>query len=117
MVDLLDEARALEMDERLASGQRGRFQPAELLDALTVAGQRSIGWADAGALVVGARADLVTVRVDSVRTAGTSASLLAASAADVHTVIADGRVIVEDGRHVLGDVGRLLSEAIEPLWG
>jgi cytosine/adenosine deaminase-related metal-dependent hydrolase len=41
---------------------------------------------------------------------------MAASAADVHTVVVDGRVVVAEGRHVLGDVGRLLSEAIEPLW-
>ena len=27
-----------------------------------------------------------------------------------------GRVVVRDGEHVLGDVGRLLAEAIEPLW-
>jgi cytosine/adenosine deaminase-related metal-dependent hydrolase len=41
---------------------------------------------------------------------------MAASAADVHTVVVDGRVIVSEGRHVLGDVGRLLADAIEPLW-
>jgi hypothetical protein len=42
---------------------------------------------------------------------------MAASAADVHTVVTDGRVVVSEGRHVLGDVGRLLTEAIAPLWG
>jgi hypothetical protein len=31
-------------------------------------------------------------------------------------VVVDGRVVVEDGHHVLGDVGRLLSDAIAPLW-
>jgi cytosine/adenosine deaminase-related metal-dependent hydrolase len=41
---------------------------------------------------------------------------MAAAAADVHTVVVDGRVVVAEGRHVLGDVGRLLTEAIEPLW-
>jgi formiminoglutamate deiminase len=116
MADLFEEARGLEMHERLASGQRGRFEPAELVDALTRAGQRSIGWTDAGQLLVGSRADLVAIRLDSVRTAGTNGSLLAASAADVHTVIADGRVIVERGEHLLGDVGQLLGEAIDPLW-
>jgi len=34
----------------------------------------------------------------------------------VHTVLVDGRVVVADGRHRLGDVGRLLSAAVEPLW-
>jgi hypothetical protein len=41
---------------------------------------------------------------------------MTASAADVHTVVVDGRAVVREGRHVLGDVGRLLSEAIAPLW-
>jgi hypothetical protein len=30
-------------------------------------------------------------------------------------VVVDGRVVVTDGQHVLGDVGRLLTAAIEPL--
>ena len=42
--------------------------------------------------------------------------VMAASAADVHTVVVDGRVVVSEGQHVLGDVGRLLADAIEPLW-
>jgi hypothetical protein len=25
-------------------------------------------------------------------------------------------VVVDDGRHVLGDVGRLLTDAVAPLW-
>jgi cytosine/adenosine deaminase-related metal-dependent hydrolase len=115
---LLEEARALEMDERLASGERGRIDQPELVKALTVNGQRSIGWADAGELRVGARADLVAVRMDSPRTAGSSTAqvVMSASAADVDTVIADGRTVVEGGRHVLGDVGGLLQSSIESLW-
>jgi formiminoglutamate deiminase len=118
VTDLLEEARALEMDERLASGERGRIDQPELVKALTVNGQRSIGWADAGELRVGARADLVAVRMDSPRTAGSSTAqvVMSASAADVDTVIADGRTVVEGGRHVLGDVGGLLQSSIESLW-
>jgi formiminoglutamate deiminase len=118
VIDMLEEARALEADERLASGERGRFSTLELVDAMTHAGHRSLGWADAGRLEVGMRADLVTVRLDSVRTAGASPdqALLAATASDVDTVIVDGRVVVDAGRHVLGDVARLLSDAITPLW-
>jgi cytosine/adenosine deaminase-related metal-dependent hydrolase len=53
-----------------------------------------------------------------VRTAGADPDqiLLAATAADVDTVIVDGKVVVLDGRHRLGDVGRLLHDAITPLW-
>jgi cytosine/adenosine deaminase-related metal-dependent hydrolase len=56
--------------------------------------------------------------MDSPRTAGCAPDqlVMAAGAADVHTVVGDGRIVVSDGQHVLGDVGRLLSAAIEPLW-
>jgi formiminoglutamate deiminase len=116
VIDLLEEARALEMDERLESLQRGRFSPPELLAALTAHG--SVGWPDAGRLEAGARADLVAVRLDTVRTAGADPAqlLLAATAADVDTVVVDGRTVVTEGHHVLGDVGRLLTDAITPLW-
>ena len=118
MTDLLAEARLLEAHERLVTGDRGRFRPAELLDALTADGHRALGWPDAGRIAIGQRADLVAVRLDSPRTAGCAPDQLvaAASATDVHTVIVDGRVIVSDGRHVLGNVGRLLASAIHPLW-
>jgi len=68
VIDLLEEARALEMHERLATLRRGRLRPAELLSALTA--HDSLGWPEAGRLEPGARADLVAVRLDSVRTAG-----------------------------------------------
>jgi formiminoglutamate deiminase len=118
VTDLFAEARLLEGGERLASGERGRFRPDELVGALTVHGHRALGWPDAGRLAPGMRADLVAVRLDSPRTAGCAPDqgATAAGAADVHTVVVDGRVVVSDGRHVLGDVGRLLSSAIAPLW-
>ncbi|MDT4908421.1 MAG: hypothetical protein QOI69_1662 [Pseudonocardiales bacterium] len=118
VVDLLEEARGLEMDERLASLHRGRFGIDELVAALTADGQRSLGWTDAGRIEPGARADLTALRLDSPRTAGAQPeqAILAATASDVHTVIVDGRVVVDGGRHLLGDVGRLLTEAIGPLW-
>jgi cytosine/adenosine deaminase-related metal-dependent hydrolase len=118
LTDLLGEARLLEADERLASGERGRFRPAELVDALTVAGHRALGWPDAGRIAPGQRADLVAVRLDTPRTAGCAPAqvVMAAGAADVHTVVVDGRVVVSGGQHLLGDVGLLLAAAIEPLW-
>jgi formiminoglutamate deiminase len=116
VTDLLEEARALEMHERLASLQRGCFRPDELLAAATR--HESIGWDDAGRLEVGARADLVAVRLDSRRTAGSDPEqiMLSASGADVDTVIVDGRTVVADGQHALGNVGALLQKAIQPLW-
>ena len=116
VVDLIEETRALEMHERLASGQRGRFSYEQLLRAVTA--HDSIGWPDAGRLEVGARADLVAVRLDTVRTAGSDPAqvLLSAGAPDVDTVVVDGRTVVSEGRHELGDVGHLLGRAVGALW-
>ena len=116
VVDLFEEARAMEMHERLDSLQRGWFRPDELLSAATR--HESLGWGDAGRLEVGARADLVAVRLDSPRTAGSLPEhiLMSATAADVDTVIVDGRTVVTGGRHLLGDVGSLLQKAIDHIW-
>ncbi len=115
-VDPFAEAQLLEGDQRAISLHRGRFAPGELLTVMT--GHASLGWADAGRIEVGARADLVAIRLDSLRTAGSDPAevVLTASAADVDTVVVDGTVVVQGGAHRLGDVGRLLSDAIEPLW-
>ncbi len=117
MIDLLEEARALEMHERLATLQRGRFTPAELVTALTEAGHAALGWPDAGRITPGSLCDLVAVRLDTPRTAGALPEqvVLAATAADVDTVVVGGRVVVEGGRHVLGDVGEMLATAIPPV--
>ena len=116
VIDPFEEARGLETHERLRSHERGRFTPAQLLAASTR--HDALGWADAGRIEVGMRADLVAVRTDSVRTAGAAPDQLlhAATAADVATVVVDGRPVVTDGVHVLGDVGRQLRDAIEDAW-
>ncbi|RDH80570.1 formimidoylglutamate deiminase [Mycolicibacterium moriokaense] len=118
VIDLFEEARAVELDERLARRERGIISAATLLDAATVAGQQSLGWTDAGALRVGARADLVAVDTGTVRTAGGGATVenvvFAAAAADVTDVVVDGRPVVTDGHHVCGpDIGKALAQAIE----
>jgi formiminoglutamate deiminase len=112
VVDLIGEARALESGERLAARQRGRFRPGELLAAATAHG--SLGWADAGAIAPGMRADLVCIRLDTVRTAGVDPAqiLFAATAADIDSVWVDGAPVVSGGTHRLGDVAGLLADAI-----
>jgi formiminoglutamate deiminase len=121
VVDLFEEARAVELDERLASGRRGNHRPADLLAAATEAGMAALGW-DAGRLAPGHLADLVTVGLDSVRLAGTRPAeavdhlVFAATAADVTSVVVSGRQIVADGRHLLvGDVPAALDRAIAAL--
>jgi len=119
VIDLLEEARAVEMHERLVTHRRGNVEQGELMEALTSGGQRSLGWADAGSIAVGQRADLVSVRLDSVRTAGSlpEQALMAASASDVDTVIVDGRVVVRGGEHVRIDVAEELRASIAAMWG
>ncbi|WP_018655408.1 formimidoylglutamate deiminase [Actinomadura flavalba] len=117
VIDLLEEARALELHERLRTRRRGHFTAAELLTALTATGHAALGRPDAGSLTPGATADLVTVALDSVRTAGADpaeAAVYAATAADVTHVVNAGRPVVDDGRHLLvPDVPGALASAIE----
>lgn len=102
VIDLFEEARAVETHERLRTESRGHFAADELVTAMTSTGHRSLGWTDAGTIAVGARADLVTIRLDSVRTAGAdplAVPAFAATAADVRHVVVDGRIVVRDGIH------------------
>jgi formiminoglutamate deiminase len=117
VVDAFEETRALELDERLASEERGRFTAGELLEAGT--DHAAVGWPEAGRLEPGAGADFVTVGLDSVRTAGIEPSgvLFAASGADVTHVVVAGREIVRDGEHRLVDRPEtVLAKEIEALW-
>lgn len=120
-IDLLEEGRAIELDERLVSGKRGHHRAADLAAAITTNGASSLGW-EAGSIAVGKLADFTTVRLDSPRTAGARSGdtlahvLFSATASDVDTVIVGGRTIVEAGRHrTIGDVGRNLEAAIAAL--
>jgi formiminoglutamate deiminase len=119
VIDLLEEARRVELGERLATQERGHFPAAALATAATVDGHASLGWPDAGELVPGALADLVTVSLDTPRLAGTTAAtalesvIFAATAADVRDVVIGGRDVVRDGRHLLiDDVPAALSAAV-----
>jgi cytosine/adenosine deaminase-related metal-dependent hydrolase len=113
--------RALELDQRLTTNERGLHSAIELLRAATVGGHRAIGWAEAGQIAVGAIADLVTVGLDGVRLAGAAegrqleALVFAAGAADVRSVVVAGRPVVADGRHLEMDVAAELRSAIEGL--
>ena len=116
VVDLFEEMRAVELDERLATGHRGHWSAAELLAAATR--HDSLGLPDAGRLEVGCRGDLVTLDLTTPRTAGTGAdehtAVYAATAADVTHVVVDGRVVFRAGDRET--IGRELDDAVAATW-
>ncbi|MFD4247921.1 formimidoylglutamate deiminase [Streptomyces sp. NPDC058525] len=122
VIDLLEEARAMELNERLRSRTRGHWTANALLTAATADGHAALGRHDAGRLEAGALADFTTVALDSVRTAGpvprlgAETAVFAATAADVRHTVVGGRHVVRDGHHTLvGDVPTALSESIAAL--
>jgi formiminoglutamate deiminase len=122
LIDLFEEARAVELDERLASGERGRHDSAALLRAASADGHASLGWPDAGRIEPGGRADLVTVSLESVRLAGTAPEnaldsvVFAATATDVRHVLVDGNEVVVDGTHRGIDAVSALDETVRKVW-
>ncbi|MDX3750464.1 formimidoylglutamate deiminase [Streptomyces sp. AK08-02] len=124
VIDLLEEARAMELNERLRTRTRGHWTAAALLRAASADGHAALGWDDAGTLEAGALADFTTIALDSVRTAGplprlgAETAVFAASAADVRHTVVGGRHVVRDGAHTLvPEVPRALAAAVEALRG
>ncbi|MFE0508785.1 formimidoylglutamate deiminase [Streptomyces sp. NPDC058964] len=122
VIDLLEEARAMELDERLRTRTRGHWTAAALLRAATADGHAALGWDGAGTIEPGALADLTTIALDSVRTAGplprlgAETAVFAATAADVRHTIVAGRRVVRDGAHALvPDVPQALAAAVDAL--
>ena len=98
------EQRGLEYGERLRSGERGRFAPAEISAAAREGGLRSLGLA--------ANDDHIMVRTDTMRTAGsrTAQLPLTATAADIAEVHINGKHVASNGIHTtLGDPADLYS--------
>ncbi|MEU3979745.1 formimidoylglutamate deiminase [Streptomyces sp. NPDC026672] len=124
VIDLFEEARAMELDERLRTRTRGHWTAAALLRAASADGHAALGWDEAGTIAPGALADLTTIALDSVRTAGpeprlgAETAVFAASAADVRHTVVGGRHVVRDGVHLLvPDVPSALAGAIRALRG
>ncbi|MFJ8534410.1 formimidoylglutamate deiminase [Streptomyces sp. NPDC093591] len=124
VIDLLEEARAMELNERLRTRTRGHWTAAALLRAASADGHAALGWEGAGTLEPGALADFTTIALDSVRTAGplprlgAETAVFAASAADVSHTVVGGRHVVRDGAHSLvPDVPKVLADAVAALRG
>ncbi|OIK07344.1 formimidoylglutamate deiminase [Streptomyces monashensis] len=122
VIDLLEEARAMELNERLRTRTRGHWTANSLLRAATADGHAALGWDEAGTLAAGALADFTTIALDSVRTAGplprlgAETAVFAATGADVRHTVVGGRQVVRDGAHTLvPDVPQALARAVEAL--
>ena len=121
-IDMFEEARAVETDERLVTGKRGVHSPASLLIAATSGGATALGWGQYG-IQVGAPADFIALSLDSVRLASFDAANAAAhivhsgAPADVRDVWVGGRQIVQDHQHltvsdVVGGLGRAIAAVV-----
>ena len=118
VIDLFEEARAIEQNERLITGVRGNHSPTSLLEAATGNGATSLGWERHG-IAVGSSADFIALDLDSVRLASFVAKnaaahiVYSASPTDVRDVWVGGRQIVKDFAHVtISDVPAALRAAI-----
>jgi formiminoglutamate deiminase len=128
VVDVLEEARLVELHERLLHRRRGGLATAALLEAATAGGYRALGWSTVddratSPLGAGRPADFVTLDRASVRLAGLDPAegvaglVFGATASDVTDVVVAGRPIVRDRCHVtIPDVARDLHRAITSAW-
>ena len=122
IIDPFEEARAIELNERMRSLRRGNLSVRALATAATSDGMASIGWADSGRLAPSFLADFVTVDLDDRSLAGIGAPdalaavIHAGSARAVHHVVVAGVAIVREGVHELvPDHARRLGAAIRTL--
>lgn len=121
VIDVFEETRAVELDQRVTTLKRGVFSPESLAKMATANGYRALGWSNGGTLSPGSLADFATVSLDSVRLAGTrrehalSSMVFAATSADVNHLVVAGKPVVINGQHTSIDVASELSEAIAEL--
>lgn len=122
VIDLFEEARAVELNQRLITSRRGLHRPCDLLASATSGGAHSLGWAEHGSRIgiqPGAPADFIAISLNSTRLASFSAEsavaciVYSAAPADVSDVWVSGNRIVEHGLHTkIEDVVGGLRNAI-----
>lgn len=95
VIDILEEARGVELDQRRATGQRVLHQPGDLLSAATRNGMIALGW-DSGEIAPGKLADFITLAQPSAERRELSAAYLifAFSGRDVTNVVVGGNTVV-----------------------
>jgi formiminoglutamate deiminase len=93
VIDMLEEARGLELDQRRATGRRVHHQPAALLHAVGASGMRALGW-DAGELTAGKLADFVTLDAPGTELLDPGYLVFVLSGRDVTNVVVGGKTVV-----------------------
>ena len=96
VIDVLEEARGAELDQRRATGRRVLIQPVQLFEAATIDGMRALGW-DAGELKPGHLADFITIGLParwSSQILDLSYLIFSCSARDVTNVVVGGKTVV-----------------------
>ena len=117
VLDALRETQGMEAGERLRSGQRGRFSPAELIASLTEGGARSLDL-PVGALAVGKACDFIALDTGSMRTFGSVGEqiILTATSSDIQMTVSGAQVRVRGGVHAeLGPISELYQAAFAAL--
>lgn len=95
VIDILEEARGLELDQRRATGRRVLHQPEELLRAATRDGMAALGW-EAGEIKAGMFADFITLEQprSGWRELSPAYLIYGFSGCDVANVVVGGRTVV-----------------------
>ncbi|HEY2598907.1 MAG TPA: formimidoylglutamate deiminase [Candidatus Dormibacteraeota bacterium] len=96
VIDMLEEARGLELDQRRATGRRVHHQPIDLFRAATIDGMRALGW-EGGELKAGMLADFITVHPPldvAKKHLDLGYLMFSRSAADVSNVVVGGKTVI-----------------------
>ena len=95
VIDMLEESRGLELDQRRATGRRIHHQPVDLFRAATINGTRALGW-DGGELKAGRLADFITIEPPDADKKDLDLGYLmfCCSARHVSNVIVGGKAVV-----------------------
>ncbi|MDH3498525.1 MAG: formimidoylglutamate deiminase [Acidimicrobiia bacterium] len=108
VVDLFEEARAMELDDRLRLEQRGVHAPHELMVHATTDGLASLGWGTHTPFGMGAPADFVSLDTDCDPAAGydhrdgIGGLLFSSSRGNVRDVVVGGTLVVKAGHNLSG---------------
>lgn len=114
VIDPFAEIQAVEAGQRLASGRRGIFSAADLVDALARVGYASLG-IPGGELRAGLPCDLVAVETDALETVGSAPDRvpMTARSTNVHSVVVGGRLRALDRREVSARYARAFTRVAQ----